>query len=79
MTENIKVIVRLKPLPEGSDTCLQIDNSQRISVVQNKYVEPFQFDRVFKSSATQSDVFEEIRPFVVDAVNGYNTSIFAYG
>lgn len=79
MAENIKVIVRLKPLPEGSETCLHVEHSQKITVVHNKTCEPFQFDRVFQSTATQSNVFEEIRPFVVDAVNGFNTSIFAYG
>lgn len=39
----------------------------------------FTFDRVFKPSASQSDVFEEIAHLTQSVLDGYNTSIFAYG
>ena len=155
MTENIKVLIRVKPLPEGSENCLQIEG-QRISVVpggiqandtlKNTFqnttlsrrevimtpqragnIRPrlsfsareldnehdlstarsdtapiklyakerqtprkkrtkstgdafsFQFDRVLTQNASQTEVFHEIQPFIIDAVKGFNTSIFAYG
>ena len=43
----------------------------------NKFI--FNFDRVFTQENTQSDVFEEIKPFVLTALDGMNTCIFAYG
>ena len=39
----------------------------------------FEFDRVFGPASTQADVFGEIRPMVVSALDGYHACIFAYG
>lgn len=41
--------------------------------------ETFTFNRVFRPSASQLDVFEEIRPLVASCVDGYNVCIMAYG
>lgn len=41
--------------------------------------ESFSFNRVFRPSATQADVFEEIRPLIASCVDGYNVCIMAYG
>ncbi|GMH67804.1 hypothetical protein TrST_g13509 [Triparma strigata] len=39
----------------------------------------FTFDRVFSNTSTQEEVFDMCRPLVIDAVNGFHTTIFAYG
>ncbi|CAM9556821.1 unnamed protein product, partial [Ectocarpus sp. 12 AP-2014] len=39
----------------------------------------FTFDKVFPPQASQSEVYEAARPLVLSAVDGYNSTIFAYG
>ncbi|KAN0063301.1 tubulin-dependent ATPase kip3 [Thecaphora frezii] len=40
----------------------------------------YAFDRVFNSSCTQNDVFEQTcKPLMDGILNGYNASVFAYG
>ncbi|CAN0187519.1 unnamed protein product, partial [Discosporangium mesarthrocarpum] len=39
----------------------------------------FSFDRVFGPDATQSDVFEMVKPLVDATVDGYTTTVFGYG
>lgn len=39
----------------------------------------FEFDRVFGPSSTQVEVFDEIKPMVTSALDGFHACIFAYG
>ncbi len=39
----------------------------------------YHFDKVFSSSSTQGQIFEEVKPFIQAAVDGNNVCIFAYG
>ena len=39
----------------------------------------FAFDRVFGPDATQSDVYAEVSPLVVGALDGFSACVFAYG
>ena len=41
--------------------------------------EKFAFDRVFGPDATQSDVYAEVSPLVVGALDGFSACVFAYG
>lgn len=42
-------------------------------------IEQFQFNRIFKQSDTQEDVFEEVSPLIQSSLDGFNINIFAYG
>ncbi|CAA7037550.1 unnamed protein product [Microthlaspi erraticum] len=39
----------------------------------------FEFDRVFHQSATQEDVFGEVKPILRSALDGHNVCVLAYG
>ncbi len=39
----------------------------------------FEFDRVFDPSSTQKEVYAAVAPFVQSVVDGFSTSIIAYG
>lgn len=50
----------------------------RNSLVSN--TKTFTFDRVFGSSSKQADVYNQVvRPVVMEVIEGYNCTIFAYG
>ncbi|CAM9575198.1 unnamed protein product, partial [Phaeothamnion confervicola] len=63
---------------EGCDTTAECSNGGT-----NKHKPParklFTFDRVFGRTACQADVYEQARPLVRSAVQGYNATIFAHG
>ena len=39
----------------------------------------FEFDRCFGPSASQEDVFEEVKPMITSALDGFHACVFAYG
>lgn len=39
----------------------------------------FTFDRIFDEKATQTQVFDHVKPLVDAVVDGYNSTIFTYG
>ena len=39
----------------------------------------YSFDRIFPQNSTQEEIYDCVSDHVVETVNGYNTTIFAYG
>ncbi len=37
----------------------------------------YKFDKVFKPSSTQIDVYNEVQPYILSCMDGYNVSVFA--
>lgn len=77
MGENVRVVVRLKPVSENPCVLEINGNSLNIEDRVSKY--EFMFDYIFDGSSKQEDVYKMIEPIVESVNNGYNGTIFAYG
>ncbi|KRX27157.1 Kinesin-like protein KIF15 [Trichinella nelsoni] len=78
----IKVIVRLRPLPNSGVpslvSCAEVKDDCHISL--KTYPRTFTFDRIADESATQESMFTCVGKSIIDGcVEGYNGTIFAYG
>ena len=78
-TETIRVLVRVRPAPDGSSS-MAVDTDEGGSHLrrgkQNFHVK---FDGVLDSRATQSDVYRHVHPAVEAALSGVNSTVLAYG
>jgi len=80
--ENIKVMVRLKPITntEYTEASYITTDNNSITINTKGDTKSFLFDHVFIDTATQEQVFERAGQPLADAyIKGYNTTIFAYG
>ncbi|KRY35395.1 Kinesin-like protein KIF15 [Trichinella spiralis] len=76
----IKVIVRLRPLPNSGIpslvSCAEVKDDCHISL--KTYPRTFTFDRIADESATQESMFTCVGKSIIDGcVEGYNGTIFA--
>ena len=56
------------------------DRHSSTSLTLSNWTRSFDFDYTFGLSSTQNDLFDRIGiPMIRNALNGYNTSLFAYG
>jgi hypothetical protein len=61
--------------PPDSDNQTRIIDDQTVGL-NGKL---FEFDRIFSPFSSQSDVYSSVAPFVQSVVDGFSTTIFAYG
>ncbi|TNJ30037.1 Kinesin-9 [Giardia muris] len=83
MTQPIVVFVRLRPTPRVSpDIILDPNRTQMIvrnSVLPGASSLDFTFNHIFQN-ASQEEIFEAVgKPAVDNSLEGYNSTIFAYG
>jgi hypothetical protein len=86
-SENVQVIVRIRPLNRkeidaGYKDCVNIDIGGSSVSVEGAGVEgrTFAFDAVYTNAFAQKDVYlQSIHPVVETVLQGYNGTIFAYG
>lgn len=89
---NIRVFARVRPLlgaeaaggakevvEATSDFDLAVASPEGASSAATGAGRAFSFDRVFGSSSTQVEVYDEIAPVVMSAMDGFHVCIFAYG
>ncbi|CAH8868565.1 unnamed protein product [Trichobilharzia szidati] len=83
MSESVKVICRVRPLNEQekankSEVVVSFPGDGNTTVSIGGKI--FSFDHVVQPKASQLEVYEVVaKPIVVDVLNGYNGTIFAYG
>ncbi|XP_064481967.1 kinesin-like protein KIF3A isoform X2 [Ornithodoros turicata] len=91
VSENIRVVVRCRPLSEkeqasGCQSIVTVEPVQGTITVTNTHgsrEEPpkmFTFDTVFGPDSNQMEVYNQVaRPIIENVLEGYNGTIFAYG
>ncbi|XP_053317517.1 centromere-associated protein E [Spea bombifrons] len=78
----VKVCVRIRPLiqREQGDQVNLLWKSGKSTISQVDGAKSFNFDRVFHSNETTSQVYQETAvPIIRSVLQGYNGTIFAYG
>ena len=91
---NVRVFCRIRPplqrevskqkidIEYRGDNSLIIKGEKKVNNIGkgvHQDIEQFQFNRIFKQSDTQEDVFEEVSPLIQSSLDGFNINIFAYG
>lgn len=85
-TQNIRVVCRVRPSNEqevssGGKVCVIAKGKfVEIDMGDGKPAQRYQFDHTFNETSSQQSVFELVAaPMVKELLNGYNSTIFAYG
>jgi len=89
-TASVQVVVRVRPLNDrekkhGTLPVISASTSDRtVTVIKGtgsrQVKSSYKFDNVFTSFSTQEDVFEAtLQPIIRDVLNGYESTVFAYG
>ncbi|GFH13907.1 kinesin-like protein [Haematococcus lacustris] len=84
---SIRVLCRVRPLlekeraglEEGAPDPVKVLSDEVMRVAGEKADKEFEFDRVFKPTEGQEQVFDEVSSLVTSVLDGYNVSIMAYG
>jgi hypothetical protein len=79
----MRVFCRVKPSCDEEQVVkypqiVEIDGTKIVQSLELKS-KMYNFDTVFVPSMGQSEIFEEIKPFIQTAMDGENVCIFAYG
>ena len=79
--EPIRVFVRVRPLlPREADSeTVVLAQNAAISVDTPGHNVQCAFDGVFPPTATQADVYEQVKQCAASAAEGFNSTLFAYG
>lgn len=78
----VKVAIRVRPmiareLVTHERTCVDYLSKQEIVIGGDRQ---YKFDRVFRESSTQEEVYEEsVRELIMGCFEGYNAAVLAYG
>ncbi|XP_077284900.1 kinesin-like protein 64D [Arctopsyche grandis] len=90
-TENVRVVVRVRPMDakeklEGNHNVISVDTvNNNITVtkpnaIQNELPKTYSFDSVYDISTTQMDIYiQTASPIIEQVLKGYNGTILAYG
>jgi len=82
---NIRVYCRVRPLSdqESKDDNVVTFPEEGILKISShsdrKTNYQFEFEKIYQQSATQAEIFEDVKDLVISVLDGYNVCIFAYG
>ena len=82
----VRLFVRVRPLlplekESGYKSCITFSRANSITCrnEREEREKTWEFDKVFKPTSSNEDVFAEIKDLVASVADGYNACIFAYG
>ncbi|CAL6019785.1 Kinesin-like_protein [Hexamita inflata] len=90
MSDNIQVLVRVRPLidrEKNDKICINLNDNSLVmkettgNELFDQYATDysFAFDKIAHPDSTQEDVFDQARSLIDSFISGYNSSIMAYG
>eukprot|EP01105_Mastigella_eilhardi_P020408 TRINITY_DN4859_c0_g1_i1.p1 TRINITY_DN4859_c0_g1~~TRINITY_DN4859_c0_g1_i1.p1 ORF type:complete len:1052 (-),score=318.18 TRINITY_DN4859_c0_g1_i1:104-3259(-) len=84
MKGSIRVYARVRPLSAeeiggGASMYITFPDDEKMCVTDKGVKKLFEFDRIFNTTSTQTDVFLDTAPLISSVTDGYNVCIFAYG
>lgn len=86
MGDNVKVVIRIRPLNEkeqheGSRRCLEAQVERSAIIIEAKpKPKTFTYDFVADEDISQDEIFQVVgKPITTSCLSGYNGSVFAYG
>ncbi|KAJ1428995.1 P-loop containing nucleoside triphosphate hydrolase protein, partial [Ochromonadaceae sp. CCMP2298] len=80
--ESLQVFVRVRPpifREVKLNTAISITSDRALTLVDEKRETQCSYDHIFSEVAQQEEIFEKIKPLLVDVLSGVNSCIFAYG
>jgi hypothetical protein len=80
--ETLKVFVRVRPpiLKEVKhEAAVMVQGHAGVSIYNDNKETVCSYDYVFNELSSQEEVFEKVKPLLVDVLSGINSCIFAYG
>ena len=76
---NIRVFLRCRNDPTVSN-CMTFPSTTEVQLPKlTGQLKLLDFDHTFGPAATQTDLFEAVKPTIMSAIDGYNVCIIAYG
>lgn len=78
----LQVYIRVRPpiyQEVKEDTAVTVPNNNTVVLNSDKGEITCSYDNVFNEITEQEDIFNKVKPLLVDVLSGINSCIFAYG
>lgn len=80
---NLRIFCRIKPMNDSSLAIVSIPDPKNPNILElknpNNSHNSYYFDHIFGMNSIQSEIFNEILPFIQSAIDGEQVSVLAYG
>jgi hypothetical protein len=72
-----------KAITSNASSCIHVVDEKGLKIRKSAFASQddklFSYDRVFQGNSTREEVYQCVSDHVMQTINGYNTTIFAYG